>query len=174
MDELAQPDWGQSYCAQCRKYHPDFVFLYPPFGLVKAAVRKAQHVRSQGVLAMAYTPSALWGPAILRPPSGSTPARSHPRLERCAAHVLNQYNPAGHYIPILHFDFWQYTSPRPLALACIHRDAHSHRRLRQGRSEHDAAEAAAILVSLPIHPCWHGLYQPVHYSKSHQWIGISR
>jgi hypothetical protein len=145
VDALAQPDWGQSYCIQCQSYRPEFVFLYPPFGLVKAALRKARQDHAHGVMVVPYAPSAHWWPAILPPPSRSNPKRKlPPRLACCAKNVRNQSNPDGHYITILHFDFWQGISPRPRA--CAH--AHAHRGPHLGRSTHDDTDAAAILAKL--------------------------
>jgi hypothetical protein len=40
VDALAQPDWSQSCCPVCQKDQPDFVYLFPPFALLPAALRK--------------------------------------------------------------------------------------------------------------------------------------
>jgi hypothetical protein len=117
QDAMSQTDWGQSLCPLCQKLRPDFVFLYPPFGLVPAALRKAQYDQAQGILVVPYATTAPWWPTILR--ISRTDHRLHPTRIPCSpTYVDNQSNPAGHYITILHFDFWQGTSPR--SRSCPH------------------------------------------------------
>jgi len=145
VDALAQPDWGKSYCTRCQCFRPEFVFLYPPYGLVKAAIRKARTDRARGVLVVPHAPSAHWWPAILPAPALGNPARCQPpRLPCSKVHVLNQSNPAGHYITILHFDFWQDTTPRPHA--CTHTP--DYRGPHPGSSPQDMADKAAVFALL--------------------------
>ena len=117
QDALSQTDWSQSFCPLCQKSRPDFVFMYPPFELVPAALRKAQCDQAQGVLVVPYAASAPWWPTILR--ASRTDTRRHPLRIPCSpTYVDNQSNPAGYYLTALHFDFWQGQSPRPRA--CPH------------------------------------------------------
>ena len=138
-DALAQPDWSQSLCPCCKRSRADFVFLYPPFGLITPALRKARHDQAQGILVVPYASSAPWWPSILP----STPFHP-PRISCCPKHVLNQSNSAGHYITAIHFDFWQGTSPRPPS--CIHTH---HRGASQGSSACDDSDIVKLTAALP-------------------------
>jgi hypothetical protein len=145
VDALAQADWGQSFCPHCTRMQTEFVFLYPPFGLVKAALHKARHDQARGVMVVPYAPASTWWPAILPPPSLHKPSRPQPpRLSCCPKHVLNQSNSAGHYITIALFDFRQDTSHQ--ASSCIH--MHTHRGPSRVRSTTDTTDAASILARL--------------------------
>ena len=121
QDALSQPDWSQSFCPMCQKNRPDFVYLYPPWELVPAALRKAQCDQAQGILVVPYSANSPWWPSILH---ASRRTRRHrlrpPRIPCCPEYVENQSNPAGHYITILHFDFWSGSRPRPRACAHGH------------------------------------------------------
>jgi hypothetical protein len=127
---------------------PEFVFLYPPFNLVRAALQKARQDQARGVMVVPYAPAATWWPAILPPTSLRNPTRPQPpRLSCCPKHVLRQSNSAGHYITIVPFDFRQDTAHR--APACNH--AHAYRGPARDRSAHDAADATSILAQLREH-----------------------
>jgi len=138
LDALAQPDWSQSHCPHCNRNRPDFVYLYPPFGLILPALRKARHDQAHGILVVPYASSASWWPSIL-PPSLPGSASQPPRISCCPKHVLNQPNSAGHYITALHFDFWQGTSPRPST--CTHTQ---HRGPPQGCTTLDDTDIIAL------------------------------
>jgi hypothetical protein len=145
VDALAQADWGQSFCTQCACMQPEFVFLYPPFGLVRAALQKARQDQARGVMVVPYAPTATWWPAILPPPSARNPTRPQPpRLSCCPKHVLCQSNAAGNYITIMPFDFRQDSTQQ--ASTCIH--THAHRGPNRARSAHDAADATSIQAQL--------------------------
>ena len=147
VDALAQPDWSQSHCPTCQAIRPDFVYLFPPFALLPAALQKAQHDQAQGVLVVPYAASAAWWPAILRTAGLAAGARP-PRLACHAHHIINQSNPAGHYFTILPFDFWQGLNPR--ARPCIH--AHAHRGLSSARFRLDNLDVQALRDTLDINP----------------------
>ena len=145
VDALAQADWGQSFCKQCASMQTEFVFLYPPFGLVRIALQKARQDQARGVLVVPYAPTATWWPAILPPPSARNPTRSQPpRLSCCPKHVLGQSNAAGSYITIMPFDFRQ--DPTQPASTCIH--THAHRGPSHARSTHDATDATELQAQL--------------------------
>jgi hypothetical protein len=124
---------------------PEFVFLYPPFGLVKAALHKARQDQARGLMVVPYAPAATWWPAILPPPSLQKPFRPQPpRLSCCPKHVLHQSNSAGNYITIVLFDFRQDTTRQ--ASSCTHMQ--THRGPSRVRSITDATDAASILARL--------------------------
>ena len=119
QDALSQPDWSQSFCPLCDLLRSDFVFLYPPFELVPEALRKAQCDQAQGVMVVPYAATAPWWPTILHADRQDNPRRFRPiRIPCCPEYVENQSNPAGYYLTIVHFDFWQGTSSRPRS--CLH------------------------------------------------------
>ena len=95
MDALAQPDWGRSYCTQCQCFRRKFVFLYPPYSLVKAAIRKARTDRARGVLVVPHAPSAHWWPAILPAPALGNPARCQPQRLTCSKVHVHLQDPGA-------------------------------------------------------------------------------
>ena len=148
VDALAQENWGQSFCTHCACMQPEFVFLYPPSDLVRAALQKARQDQARGVMVVPYAPAATWWPAILPPPSLQKSFRTRPlRLSCCAKHVLNQSNSPGHYITIVPFDFRQDTTQN--TPACTH--MHEHCGPTRVRPTHDTTAAASILAQLREH-----------------------
>ena len=141
QDALSQPDWSQSFCPQCDRLRPDFVFLYPPFEPVPEALRKAQCDQAQGVMVVPYAAQATWWPSILHASRRDQPRRLRPtRISCCPEYVENQSNPAGHYLTILHFDFGQGPSARPRS--CLH--GHLVSPLRSARPCFDAQDVDAL------------------------------
>ena len=148
-DALAQPDWGQSVCPQCKSQHPEFVFLYPPFGLVRPAIHKARLDHARGIMVVPYAPSAHWWPAILPPPSQRTHKRPLPTRLACDQELVHhRSNSAGHYITMVPFDFRQDTARQHAT--CAH--AHKHRGPSLGLCTTDATDAASILAQLQEQP----------------------
>jgi hypothetical protein len=121
QDALSQPSWASSLCPTCALRRPEFVLLFPPFPLIRQAVRKAQCDRAHGIMVVPFATTADWWHTAV---SASVP-RSHPnrlkpalRIACDPRHVSLQSNPPGYYLAIIHFDFWQGPSPRPRP--CIH------------------------------------------------------
>jgi hypothetical protein len=50
QDALSQLNWSSSKCPLCAAARPEYVYLFPPYSLVPAALHKAQHDQAQGVL----------------------------------------------------------------------------------------------------------------------------
>ena len=148
VDALAQENWGQSFCTHCACMQPEFVFLYPPSDLVRAALQKARQDQARGVMVVPYAPAATWWPAILPPPSLQKSFRTRPpRLSCCPKHVLNQSNSPGHYITIVPFDFRQDTTQETSACTHMHHPCGPTR----VRPTHDTTAAASILAQLREH-----------------------
>ena len=148
-DALSQPNWAQSHCPTCDCTRPEFVLLYPPFNLVKAAVQRARQEQAQGVAVVPYAPNASWWHTLI---NASQPVWAKDatlrKLHCCPTYVGNQSNPlTGHFIAVIAFDFWAEAAPRPSA--CIH--MHLARptdtvRLRQDLSDIEALDT--LLASL--------------------------
>ncbi len=49
VDALRQPSWAASPCPWCMANRPDFVLLFPPAPLVRAAVNKARQDQAHGI-----------------------------------------------------------------------------------------------------------------------------
>ena len=137
-DALTQPNWAQSLCPTCKRLRPEFVLLYPPFDLVKAAVRRAQQEQAQGIAVVPYAPNAPWWHTLINAgrPVWARNARLR-RLHCCPAYVQNQSNATtGLFIAIISFDFWAGALPRPTSCLHMHltRPADTSR-LQQDRSD---------------------------------------
>ena len=142
-DALSQPNWAQSRCPMCECTRPEFVLLFPPFTLVKAAVQRARQEQAQGIAVVPYAPKASWWHTLINAsrPVWAENARMR-KLHCCPTYVQNQSNAhTGHFIAIIAFDFWTEALPRPSS--CIH--MHLPRladteRLRQDLSDMEAID----------------------------------
>ena len=67
-----------------------------------------------------YAPGAPWWHTMINAARPDWPDGTRMRKVRCTpTYVLNQSNTApGHFIAIMHFDFWRGPLPRPAA--CLH------------------------------------------------------
>jgi hypothetical protein len=141
-DALTQPNWAQSHCLTCQRTQPEFVLLYPPFELVKAAIKRAQQEQVQGIAIVPYAPNATWWHTIIN--AGRPVLARNARLRKlhcCPTYIHNQSNaPTGHFIAIISFDFWAGPSPRPAS--CIH--MHLHRPKDPRRKLQDLSDEAAL------------------------------
>jgi hypothetical protein len=81
-DALAQPDWSQSHCPLCNALRPDFVFLYPPVGLITPALRKARHDQAHASWWFHTRPRPHGGPPSCPQPS-QDPLPSPPNILLC-------------------------------------------------------------------------------------------
>ena len=139
---LIQPNWTQSFCPTCQRTRPEFVLLYPPFNLVKAAVKRAQQEQAQGLAVVPYAPNAPWWHTLINAgrPVWARSARLR-KLHCCPTYVQNQSNaPTGHFIAIFSFDFWAGELPRPAS--CIH--MHLHRPMDTHQLQQDISDIRAL------------------------------
>lgn len=116
---LEQACWDSVYCPWCAKRRPEFVLLFPPAHLVRAALVKARQDQAQGVAILPCTPSAAWWPSAMRA-SRSLKRNGQPYF-RVRSSCLNLDNPAGdraRRFAVFHFDYWSGASPR--GLPCHH------------------------------------------------------
>jgi hypothetical protein len=111
-DAFTLPSWGESPCPGCRLQRPDFVPLFPPTHRVQEAVSWDYH-------------DARYRRAAQQRRNSST-------------FVDNRYTSApGHFISVIHFDFWCGALPHPAP--CSHATAHrprTHLWLHQLTSRH--------------------------------------
>ena len=120
VDALRHPGWAWSHCHTCQRLRPEFVFLYPPFALVRKAIGRAFQDQAQGIAVLPYAPSAPWWHTIISAALPVGRADSPAIKLRCGPTcVQNQSNAnSGHFIAVIRFDFWQGNAPRPAP--CIH------------------------------------------------------
>jgi hypothetical protein len=118
-DAFAQSSWSSSICPLCACLRPEFILLYPPFPLIRQALARAQTDQAHGILVVPYASSSpWWHSAMLASHTRVGPIQRAIRLPCSPLFVFAQSNPAGYFLAVLHFDFWQGPSPRPRA--CIH------------------------------------------------------
>ena len=123
QDAFCQPSWASSLCPCCGVTRPEFVLLYPPFHLIAPAIRRAQADQAHGILVVPFATTASWWYTVSQASRTRLDRRTRAlRLPCTPEYVLNQSNPLGHKIAVLHFDFWQGAEPRPRA--CLHGDFH--------------------------------------------------
>ena len=121
IDAFAQSSWSSSTCPLCACSRPEFVLLYPPFPLIWQALARAQADQAHGILVVPYAASSpWWHSAMLASRTRVGPIQLAIRLPCSPLFVSAQSNPAGHFLAVLHFDFWQGSSPRPRACPHTH------------------------------------------------------
>ena len=119
-DALIQSNWALSHCPACNCLRPEFVLFYPPFQLLSVAINRAYQEQVHGIAVLPYAPGAPWWHTMINAARPDWPDGTRMRKVRCTpTYVLNQSNTApGHFIAIMHFDFWRGPLPRPAA--CLH------------------------------------------------------
>ena len=148
LDAFAQSSWSMSFCPHCNKARPDFVLLYPPFPLIKAALQRAQADQAHGILVVPYAASSpWWHSAMLASRTRVGPIQRAIRLPCSDSFVSNRSNPDGHFLAVLHFDFWQ--GPTPRLRPCPH--AHLRRPLGVRTPPCDPPDRLALRQALALH-----------------------
>jgi hypothetical protein len=114
VDALRQPSWAASPCPWCSAHCPDFVLLFPPAPLVRAAVNKARQDQAHGIAILPCHHSAPWWRTIMDASlTRVSPGQPFYRIRASAANVSHfRGNPASR-LALFHFDFWRGSEPRP-------------------------------------------------------------
>ena len=118
-DALEQACWDSVHCPWCAKRRPEFVLLFPPIHLVRAALGKAKQDQAHGVAILPCTPSAAWWPSVMRAArSPGRPGQPYHRIRASDHHLDNPSADRARRLAVFHFDFWSGASPR--GLPCPH------------------------------------------------------
>jgi hypothetical protein len=114
VDALLQPSWAASPCQWCMAHRPDFVPLFPPVPLVRAAVNKARQDQAHGISILPCHHSAPWWRTII----GASRTRvslgqQFYRIRASAANVSHCGWSSSARLALFHFDFWLRFLARP-------------------------------------------------------------
>ena len=117
-DAFDKDSWADSDCPWCHRRQPEFVLLYPPHDLARAAVMRAHQDQAQGIAILPCAHTAPWWHTVMAASrSPVRPLQPFHRLRCSDKNVEHRTSPPGFFLAVFHFDFWQGDSPRPRCCA---------------------------------------------------------
>ena len=118
-DAFDKDSWADSECPWCHHRRPDFVLLYPPHDLARAAIMRAHQDQAQGIAILPCAHAApWWHTAMAASRSPVRPFQPFHRLRCSDKNVEHRTSPPGFFLAVFHFDFWRGNDPRPRC--CTH------------------------------------------------------
>ena len=140
-DALAQPSWASSECPWCHTHRPDFVLMFPPPPLARAAIAKARQDQAHGIAILPCSHSAPWWPSAMSSSRSQVrPNQPFYRIRASAQNVSHHLGSPLGRLALFHFDFWRW--PEPRSQPCLH--GHLPRHLSSVESSTFAADALAF------------------------------